>query len=237
MALGHKIGLPRKAIVKLGLAGLFHDLGKVKIPVEILNKPTKLSDEDWQIMRQHPWWGAITIFKVRGIDEASMELAISAFEHHLNYDNSGYPKLKSRITLDLFSKIISIADQYDAMTSSRVYSRIPIPPEKALSIMYEDRGKKFDPHLMKVFIQMVGVYPIGCLVMLNTNELGLVFENNPDPAFIDRPRVLLLTDSSGERVKGFADLTEKDGNGNYKRSIVKTLDPNQYGINLAEYFL
>jgi len=251
MALGHKIKLPRKVLAELGLAGLFHDLGKTEIPIEILNKPSKLSDEDWQAMRQHPWWGAIIVFKIRGIDEASMDLAISAFEHHLNHDNSGYPKLRTRIPLNLFSKIISIADQYDAMTSSRVYSRTPKPPEKALSIMYGDSGTKLDPHLMKIFIQMVGVYPIGCLVMLDTNELGLVFENNPDPVFIDRPRVRLITDSSGKRIavshksstgdspgrEDFVCLTERDVNGNHKRSIAKTLDPNQYGINLAEYFL
>ena len=237
MAIGHKIGLPRKVLAELGLAALFHDLGKVKIPIEVLNKPTKLSDEDWQLIRQHPLWSAITIFKIRGIDESSMNLAISAFEHHLNIDNSGYPKLKTRMTLDLFSKIISIADVYDALTSSRVYSRISRPPEKALSIMYEDSGKKLDHRLLKVFIQMVGVYPVGCLVMLNTNELGLVFENNPDPALIDRPKVRLITDSTGARVEDFVNLTEKDENGNYKRSIAKTLDPNQYGINLAEYLL
>ncbi|HBO84934.1 MAG TPA: hypothetical protein DD641_08200 [Deltaproteobacteria bacterium] len=103
--------------------------------------------------------------------------------------------------------------------------------------MYEDSGKKLDHRLLKVFIQMVGVYPVGCLVMLNTNELGLVFENNPDPALIDRPKVRLITDSTGARVEDFVNLTEKDENGNYKRSIAKTLDPNQYGINLAEYLL
>jgi HD-GYP domain-containing protein (c-di-GMP phosphodiesterase class II) len=237
IALGYEIGLPRKVLAELGLAAIFHDLGKVEIPIEILNKPSNLSDEDWQYIIQHPRWGAIKIFKMRGIDAASMELAISAFEHHLNLDNSGYPQLKTKIILDLFSKIITIADQYDAMTSSRVYARIPLSPDKALSVMYENRGVKFDPYLLKIFTQMIGIYPIGCLVMLDTNELGLVFENNPDSAFIDRPRVRLITDSSGERVEDFVDLTEKDENGNYKRSITKTLDPNQYNINLAEYLL
>ena len=84
---------------------------------------------------------------------------------------------------------------------------------------------------------MIGVYPIGTLVMLDTNELGLVFESSTDTDFIDRPRVIVLVDSTGKNVKYTVDMMEKDDKGNFKRNIVKTLDPNQYKINLAEYLL
>jgi HD-GYP domain-containing protein (c-di-GMP phosphodiesterase class II) len=238
IAFGHKLGLPKKNLAELGLAALFHDLGKIKIPLEILNKPSALSDIDWETMRQHPVWGAVTILRIKGINESSMNLAIPAFEHHLDYDLSGYPKLKNRIPLDLYSKIISIADKYDGMTSARVYARKAIPPDKVLGLLIEESGKKIDPYLMKAFVRMIGIYPIGCLVMLNTDELGLVFENSSDPACVDRPRVLIIADSSGTRAeKMVADLTEKDDNEEYKRSITKTLDPNKYGINLAEYLI
>ncbi len=238
IAFGHKLGLPKMKLAELGLAALFHDLGKIKIPLEILNKPSALSDIDWQTLRQHPVWGTVTILKIKGINESSMNLAIPAFEHHLNYDLSGYPELKNKIPLDLYSKIITIADKYDAMTSSRVYSRTAIPPDKVLGLLIEQSGKKIDPYLLKAFVRMIGVYPIGCLVMLNTDELGLVFENSSDPKCVDRPRVLIIADSSGAKTENaVVDLTEMDDNEKYKRSIKNTLDPNKYGINLAEYLI
>jgi HD-GYP domain-containing protein (c-di-GMP phosphodiesterase class II) len=238
VALGHRIGLPKKTLSRLGLAALFHDIGKIDIPLEVLNKPTDFTEEEWKIVKEHPQNGATLLLKLRNIDELSVSLIIPAFEHHLNYDLTGYPSITRKLELDLFSRIIAIADQYDAMTSARVYSRIPMSPEMALSTMMERSGKQLDPTLLKVFINMVGVYPIGSLVMLDTNELGLVFENNPNPEFIDRPRVLLIIDASGERIKDtVVDLMERNEDGNFKRTITKTLDPNKYGINLAEYIL
>ena len=238
IAFGHKLGLPKKDLAELGLAALFHDIGKIKIPLEILNKPSAFTDIDWKTMKQHPAWGMVTILKLKGINEPSMNLAISAFEHHLKFDLSGYPKLKSGVPLDFYSRIIAIADQYDAMTSSRVYSRTASPPDKVLGILIEDGGKRVDPYLLKAFIRMIGVYPIGCLVMLDTDELGLVFENNPDPECIDRPRVLVIADNAGAKdERTVVDLSEKNDDESYKRSIQKTLDAGNYGINLAEYLL
>ena len=240
MALGHKLGLSRKFLVNLGLAGLMHDIGKVQIPIDVLNKPTSFTDEEWQLVKQHPANGALVILKIKEIDDSLINLVIPTFEHHLNYDITGYPKLRHRVKIDFYSSIIAIADQYDAMTSARVYSRVPQSPERALSALLDKSGTQIDPYLLKVFINMIGVYPIGSLVVLNTNEMGLVFENNTNPDLINRPRVLIISNSSGERImdKNTAmDLTEKDEQGNYRRSIIKTLDPNLYGINLAEYLL
>ncbi len=237
VALGHRIGLTKKNLTELGLSALLHDIGKTEIPKEILNKPTEFTEEDWKTIMKHPIWGAHAIFKIKGISDSSMNSIVSAFEHHLNYDLSGYPKLKNKITLNLFSRIIAIADQYDAMTSSRVYSRIPIPPDRALSIMIDRGGIQLDPYHLKIFVNMVGIYPLGSLVMLDTDELGLVFESNTNPDFIDRPRVFIIMDSTGKKTKNTIDLMEKDNEGNFKRNIVKTLDPNQYKINLAEYLL
>jgi HD-GYP domain-containing protein (c-di-GMP phosphodiesterase class II) len=237
VALGHRIGLSKKNLTDLGLSALLHDLGKTDVPKEILNKPTEFTEDDWDIIMQHPVWGAHAIFKIKGLAVSSMNAIISAFEHHLNYDLSGYPKLKNKITLNLFSRIISIADQYDAMTSSRVYSRVPVPPDRALSIMIDRSGTQLDPYLLKVFVSMVGIYPLGSLVMLDTNELGLVFESNTNPDFIDRPRIFIIMDGEGKKTKTTVDLMEKDDEGKYKRNIIKTLDPNQYKINLAEYLL
>ncbi|TNF55337.1 HD domain-containing protein [bacterium] len=237
VALGHRIGLPRKHLADLGIAALLHDVGKIEVPKDILNKPSEFTNDDWKIIMQHPVWGAHAVFRLKGMDTSSMSAFIASFEHHLHIDLSGYPKIKSGFKMSLFSKIISIADQYDAMTSARVYARVPTPPDKALSLMIDRSGSQLDAHLMKVFTTMVGVYPLGTLVMLNTSELALVFENNSNQEFIHRPRVYIIVDSKGRKTKQMADLMEKDTEGNFKRTIVKTLDPNQYKINLAEYLL
>ncbi len=236
IALAQRLGLSRKKLTELGLVALFHDIGKIEIPQEVLNKPSNFTEDEWRLMRKHPVWGVRAILKLRGFDSVAIRSAVVAFEHHMYYDFSGYPKVKKYMELDLYSRIVSLADQYDAMTSSRVYSRIPMSPDKALSIMMERSGTQLDPLLFKFFINMVGVFPIGTLVMLDTKELGLVYESSA--VFADRPRVLRVIDSKGKRVQGpVVNLAEKDEKGKYLRSIVKTLDPNKYKINLAEYLL
>ncbi len=236
IAIGQKIGLNRRALTELGLIALFHDIGKMEIPKEILNKPTAFTEEEWRVIMRHPYWGARTILKLKGPDKISIRSALVAFQHHINRDNTGYPKLHEPMALDFYSKIVSVADQYDAMTSSRVYSRVPLPPDRALSVMMERTESQIDPILFKFFVNMVGVYPIGTLVLLDTREMGLVYECNP--LFADRPRVMIIVDKGGKKIKGsVVDLTEKDSTNRYTRSIVKTLDPNKYRINLAEYLL
>ena len=236
VALGQKLGLNKKALTELGVVALFHDSGKMEIPQEILNKPTEFTEDDWRVMKRHPFWGVRAILKFKGLDEISVKTAIVAFEHHLNYDLSGYPSVSTTMELDFYSKIVTLADRYDAMISARVYARIAVPPDKALSFMMEKTGKHYDPILIKFFINMIGVFPVGTLLLLDTKELGLVFEGNA--TFPDKPRMLVVIDSDGNKIKGrVVDLTEKDSSGNYLRKVVKTLDPNKYNISLAEYLL
>jgi HD-GYP domain-containing protein (c-di-GMP phosphodiesterase class II) len=236
MALGLRLGLSRMALTELGLAALFHDIGKIEIPYEVLNKPTNFNDEEWKMMKKHPIWGVKAVLRFGRFGNTTMRSVIVAFEHHMNCDFSGYPQVKKHSELDLYSKIVALADRYDAMTSSRVYARNPIPPDKALSIMMENAGTELDPLLFKFFTNMVGIFPIGTLVMLNTREIGLVYESNMP--FADRPKILIVIDSTGKSVRGpIVNLAEKDDKGKYLRSIMKTLDPEKYKINLAEYLL
>jgi HD-GYP domain-containing protein (c-di-GMP phosphodiesterase class II) len=236
MALGLRLGLNRLALTELGLAALYHDIGKIEIPYEVLNKPSSFTDDEWKMIKKHPIWGVKAILGFGRFGSATIRSVIISFEHHMNCDFSGYPQVKKYTELDLYSRIVALADQYDAMTSSRVYSRTPIPPDKTLSIMMEHAGTKLDALLYKFFINMVGIFPIGTLVMLNTKEIGLVYESNM--AFADRPKVLIIIDDKGKSVRGpITNLSEKDDNGKYLRSVIKTLDPEKYKINLAEYFL
>jgi predicted membrane-bound spermidine synthase len=111
-----------------------------------------------------------------------------------------------------------------------------MPPDIALRELLVDSQGKLDPLIFKFFVNMIGIYPIGTLVVLNSRELGLVFENNQD--FLHRPRVMIISDNKGNWIKGhIVDLADKNENDAYLRTIIKTMDPRQYHINLAEYFL
>jgi len=239
IAIGQRIGLPKNLLSHLGMSGLFHDIGKTKIPVEILNKTEKLTPEDWSIIRRHPVFGAETIMRIKEWGELSARMIHGAFDHHLKFDLSGYPKLSRKRNLSLFGKIIALADFYDALVRPRVYRKFPYVSEKILGFMLEHAGKDFDPILVKVFINMVGVFPLGTLVLLNTNEMGIVVKTQEDPDFGDRPVVCLISYNDGEYRKGKEiDLKETDEiSGNFKRTIVKTLDPNEYNLNIAEFLI
>ena len=126
IALGHRIGLEKKTLTELGLSALLHDMGKTEVPKEILNKPVEFTEDDWKVIMQHPAWGAHAIFKMKGVDRVSMSAFISAFEHHLNYDLSGYPKVRNNFSLDLFSRIIAIDRKSTRLNSSHIpLSRMP----------------------------------------------------------------------------------------------------------------
>jgi hypothetical protein len=141
--------------------------------------------------------------------------------------------------MSLFGRIVAIADFYDALVRPRVSHRFPYVSEKILGIMVERSGKDFDPAIVKVFINMIGVFPLGTLALLNTHEMGIVTQIQEDTELIDRPKVCLIYYSDGEYRKGkVVDLREADGaSGDFKRSIVRTLDPNEYNINVAEFLI
>jgi putative nucleotidyltransferase with HDIG domain len=239
IALGQRIGIPKRHLSHLGMAGLFHDMGKTKIPREILNKTEKLEPKEWAIMRSHPVIGTELIMRMKEWGELSTRMIEGAFEHHLRYDLTGYPRLTRKRKISLFGRIIAIADFYDALVRPRVYNRFPFVSEKILGIMLERSGKNFDPAVVKVFINMIGIFPLGTLVLLNTNEMGIVTQIQEEAEMIDRPKVCLLYYSDGEYRKGKAvDLKEMDeATRNFKRSVVKTLDPNEYNINVAEFLM
>src|SRR4030042_61143 len=173
ISLGQRAGIPKMILSHLGMAGLFHDMGKIRIPLEILNKKEKLLPEEWTVIRSHPVVGAEMIIQMKDWGELSTRLIGATFEHHLKYDLSGYPKLSRKRNLTLFGKVVALADFYDALVRPRVYRKFPYVSEKILGLMLEHAGKDFDPALVKVFINMIGIFPLGTLVLLNTNALGM----------------------------------------------------------------
>jgi len=238
IALANRVGYPKVELADLGLAALFHDMGKASIPIEVLNKPGEFSEEEWEAMRRHPTEGVLDLTKERGINNLPGRMAAAAFEHHMNFDFSGYPKLATPWKQSLTGRILMIADCYDAMTSSRVYRRDPIPPERVLKIMWGKSGQSFDPLLLKLFVTCVGIMPIGSLVLLDSNELAVVTRAPMDKENAERPWVKIVADTQGNSIDGpEINLTEPDSKGNYKKSILRLVDNTEYHFDTGRYFV
>jgi putative nucleotidyltransferase with HDIG domain len=237
LAMAKRLGFSTKSMTELGMTALLHDIGKSKIPREVLNKPSPFDDGEWGLMKKHPIWGAEILLNLKQLGEINPKIVIGIFDHHLKSDFSGYPKLFRKREVSLFGQIIQIADSFDAMTTPTTYRKIPFTPEQALAVMLREMGVHYNPTLLKLFIGLVGTYPIGSLVLLDTHEIGIVYKPNPNPQWIDRPKVLLVfRDEGGEAEKEMVDLTETDDNGHFKRSVLKTLDPFKYHIDITKYF-
>jgi HD-GYP domain-containing protein (c-di-GMP phosphodiesterase class II) len=239
MCLGQRIGLSRTSLHRLGICGLFHDLGKLDIPIEIIHQAGKLNQREFEEIKKHTIHSVAQIIKLEAPHDLKAKILLPPFEHHLKYDLSGYPKTNRKKSVSLFGRIITLADVFDAITSPRVYRNIAFTPDQALNIMLDGAGTDFDPILLKIFINMLGVYPIGSLLELNTGELALVMETDKtsDGA---RPMVALLaSDGNGDYVKvGVADLAERDAHsGAFRRNIVKSIHPSTLGIQPAEFLI
>jgi putative nucleotidyltransferase with HDIG domain len=238
-ALGRRLGLNRGEIVDLGIAAFFHDLGKLETPLEILNKPAKLSDGEREIMEQHPFKGAEKLVLLKESRRLPLRAIHVAMEHHIKEDLTGYPRYFRKEDVNLFSKIVKVVDFFDAVTTKRVYRTKVFTRSEALSLMLEQCGTEFNPVILKAFVHLMGAFPIGSLVALNTGEAGIVFDLNPDAKFLLRPSVKIITDKSGNRIDGeVVDLAEKDPDtGRFLRTIVTALNPQDYGVEVADYFL
>ena len=239
MSLGSQIGLSRNILEILGICGLFHDLGKTEIPLEIINKKGKLTAEEFEDIKKHSLNSARLILKLRASRDFKSQILLGPFEHHLKYDLSGYPQTHRKKPMSLYGRIIAIADVYDALTSPRIYRDAAISPDRALAIMLAGSGKDFDPILLKIFINMVGVYPVGTLLKLDSDELALVIEGSNAQGPL-RPRVVLLEPDGacGYKRGPIVDLSEIDsGLGSFRRQIVGSFHPSMYGIQAAQYLM
>lgn len=232
LGLGAHLSLRKDMLEGLGVGGLLHDIGKISIPERILNKPGKFNDGEWAIMQRHPVNGARILRKTPGVSDCA---PVVAFEHHIKYDLSGYPNLTRRRPLSSYSLVVGIADCYDAMTTLRPYQK-PRTPAEALKIMLELIGRDFEPRLMNRFVEMIGVYPVGSFVRLDTNEFAVVYDINPEDSA--RPTVKVVIDASGQRLATaeVMNLGARDSKiGGHQRSIVQALNPVSKGINIADF--
>ena len=239
VALGRRLGLGKRQLYDLGLAALFHDVGKSRVPLDVLNKVEQLTDNDWRYIAAHPWMGLLTLFQLRGQQELPYRAMTVAYEHHMKCDLTGYPKNVRPRALSIFSKIVAVADGFDAATSRRSYQTDPLSPAAVLAGMRDNPRRGFDSVVVKAFINLLGIYPVGTLVVLDTFELAIVHSANPNPEVVSRPIVRIVSDERGNVAYPGrnVDLAEQDADGGYVRTIIKTENPDRYGINVGDYFV
>lgn len=238
VSIGRRLGLSKRQLFDLGLAALLHDVGKSRIPVEILTKEGKFTAEEWRQMKCHTWLGALKIFSFRDYGEIPLRSMITAHEHHMKIDLSGYPRSIRPRQISVFSKIISVADAFDAATSEQSHSPAK-SPDAILREISEDPGLGFDPVLVKALINLLGVYPAGSLVILDTFDLAVVIAPNPDAAFIHRPIVRIISDADGLWLEGVVqvNLAKTNADGSFERSIIKVTDPEKYGVTVSDFLV
>ncbi len=239
VAIGKRLGLSKLQLYDLGLAALFHDVGKSRVPLEILNKQGPLDENEWRIMQAHPWLGVLTLFGLRGYGEVPYRGLIVAYEHHMKTDLTGYPRSLRPRRLSVFSKIVAVADSFDAATTRRAYQSEPIQPDQVLKEMWANPRRGLDPVLVKAMINLLGIYPVGTCVVLDTFEVGIVHAANPDLTQLHRPlvRIVLSPEGGGLRPGPIVNLAETNADGSYRRTIVKVTDPARYGIDPADYLV
>lgn len=240
VVLGQKLGLTKVQLYDLGLGALFHDIGKMRIDARIVNKQSGLSEDEWYEIQQHPTEGLLSLFSMRGLSEVPYRAMLLAYEHHMKVDLTGYPRNRRPRYPTLFSRIVQTADGFDAATSKRSYQNQPWPPDEVMREMRDNPKRGYDPLLVKAFINVTGVFPVGTLCILDTSELAVVAARNPDPAKIHQPIVKIISDNWGAMLAEpyTVDLSEIDpATGDPRRSIIKTTDPDKYGIKISEYFI
>lgn len=239
ICLGKRLGLSRLTLERLGLCGMFHDLGKVDVPRELINKEGQLTPEEYEQVKKHSINSVRHIIRLNADHILKAKIMLPPFEHHLGFDLSGYPQTERKAPISLLGRILTITDNYDALTSKRSYRQVAISPDQALQMMMEKSGSLFDPLLLKVFINMMGIYPVGTLLLLDKGQMCIVQET-PETSVSRRPlAVLMHYASGGEFRKGERiDLGLKNpATGEYLRTIVKSLHPEYYGIQPVDFLV
>lgn len=230
-AFGRFLGMPRPEIERLALCGLLHDVGKIRVREEVLNKNGPYTPREFEEMKRHPTHGRDILMSVSGLDPIAVDVAYS---HHERPGGEGYPRNLAAEQIPYFAKIIAVVDAYDAITSHRCYDRAR-PSQTALDIIYRCRGEQFDEPLALSFIQCIGIYPPGAIVEMTNGEIGIVLQAHPDKRL--RPRILLTRDANQaprrERVIDLA-IPSRDADGR-PYAIARELPNHSHDIDLESY--
>jgi len=222
LAVGVRARLDLPRLMVLGLAALLHDIGKARLPSGLLTRPWELGEEERAIAQRHPVHGA---FILRHLTAEQRLAMVVAFEHHVGYDRSGYPALEAKPLPSPWSRVVAVLEFYDAAAHARRPHRLPVLPSDAVRFLLDEAGRRFDPVAVQALVSVVGLYPIGSLVELNTGALAVVLRpGRSDPA---RPTVRIVRGPGGAVVDAaVVDLAEVP-----VLEIVRALDPAQAAVD------
>lgn len=224
---GRYLGLERSVLKELTLGGLLHDVGKIMTPDEVLNKPGKLSDDEFVIMREHVVHSHDILKNTPGITPTMLEVAAN---HHERLDGTGYPRRLKGDQLSLYTRMSGIIDVYDAITADRVY-KSGMQPTQAFRILLKGIDQHFDGELVTKFIKCMGVYPVGTLVLLSNQRLAIVMQRNEQQPLKPVVKVIYHAVQRHYLDVQWLDLARSGG----QESIESTVDPKEFGISLPHF--
>ena len=227
LSIGRACGLTEEKLRTLGLGGLLHDIGKLKIDLAIINKPGRLSEQEFAQIMHHPRLGAEIVQETAGIPPTAVDIVLG---HHLRYDRQGYPADAHLHGSTEMVNMAAIADTYDAITTLRAYQK-PVTPRQAIAKMQEVSGTMLHPDYLQAFITSLGTYPVGSLVRLANNEIGLVTRVDTDDP--DTMELKILFNGDGQRLQ---DPIPRRLNSSEKHLVVAEVDAFMKGINPVDYF-
>ncbi len=216
LMIGLHLQLDRSLLTTLGLAALLHDIGKVRVPQDILTKAEVLTVEEREIVKRHTLHGSHLLRSLSGHTRLAR---VVAFEHHVNFNLSGYPRIVAKDTPHLLTRIVQLAEVFDAVTSSRRPYRRPMLPHEGMKLVLDAAGTLFDPALVRAFVRVMGLYPVGSVVELDSGELAVVVR--PSDHDMARPSIRIVTNMDREPVPGRAvNLWEQED-----RQIIRAVNP------------
>lgn len=228
LALGTMVSTDRRFLSSLGVGALMHDIGKMTVDIAVLNKPTSLTSDEWSQVRMHPVYGAEAAALLPGLDKAAVPVIL---EHHMRYDLDGYPPRSPKRTQHIASRIVAVADAYDAMTSRRSYSAARLQDE-SMEVLLTNAGTSFDPVLVRLFVRMLGIYPPRSVVRLSSGEVGVVVK--PHGEDVTSPTVRVFADPDGTFIDP-VDIDLSDAVAAAGRHIDGCLDAAGLNVDVDDY--
>ncbi len=231
IAFGRHLGLSESELETLGMCGMLHDVGKLKVDQRILDKPSSLTEEEFAVIQEHCTAGKDILSQDPNVPKVVVE---AAWGHHERADGTGYPRRLKADSLHAYTRIISIVDTYDAITTNRCYDKSR-PATEAMKILFACRGTQFEPNLVEKFIECLGIYPIGSLVELRSGEGAVVIDSNKNSRL--HPRVTIVMDEAKHYRAPLIVDTSAHVNDSAERTIRRVLDENEFPIKLDDIFL
>ena len=230
VSMGQVLGLSRQTLADLGVAALVHDIGKIAVPGDVVRKPASLSADEWTQIRRHPLEGAKMMFRMPGLSSLTLDAVRVCLEHHMNFDRTGYPDVERAWGQATLSRIVAVADVFDAMTAHRAYHKRPRTAFEGLQYLMGPARVAFDPAVLWALVQTVGLYPAGSV--LHTASGHVVLALSPNPHDLRRPHCRVLVRPDGVSVP--EDAAEMWSPMPATENVVRVLRPEEFNQNTSE---